>query len=80
MVLLNVRNKEVETIQTIIYHEDLDPEVQRVIDIDAEANACILANTFSMIYELDILPENPESLGRSLSCLYCKNSSQKTTQ
>ena len=64
MSLLNVRQKEVETIQAIIYHPELPDGVQRILDNSGDSNACLMEKTVAVVYELDILPENPEDLGK----------------
>ena len=59
--MLDVRQKEVETIETIIYFKDLPDKVERVVD--SHDNPCMAINEFAIVYELDILPEDPLTLG-----------------
>ena len=61
-IMLNVRQKEVETIETIIYFKGLPDEVERVVD--NHDNPCMAINKFAIVYELDILPEHPSTLGK----------------
>ena len=60
-IMLNVRQKEVETVETIIYFKDLSDEVERVVD--SHDNPCMAINEFAIVYELDILPKDPSTLG-----------------
>ena len=60
-IMLNVRQKEVETVETIIYFKDLPDEVERVVD--SHDNPCMAINEFAIVYELDILPKDPSTLG-----------------
>ena len=64
MSLLNVRQKEVETIEAIIYHPELPEGVQRILDNSGDSNACLMEKNVAVVYELDILPQNPEELGK----------------
>ena len=67
MSLLNVRQKEVETIEAIIYHPELPDGVQRILDNSGDSNACLMEKTVAVVYELDILPENPDDLGKFIA-------------
>ena len=61
--LLNVRQKEIETIEAIIYHPQLPSEVQLILDNSGDSNACLMEKNVAVVYELNILPEHPEELG-----------------
>ena len=64
MSLLNVRQKEIETIEAIIYHPELPSGVQRILDNSGDSNACLMEKNVAVVYELDILPQYPEELGK----------------
>ena len=57
-ILLDVRRKEIETIESIIYNEELlDSKVVVDLDDTGAGNECMLQNDFSLMYELEVLPE-----------------------
>ena len=59
--LLDTRQKEINTIQDIIYQDGYPENVHRVVGDDS--NPCLLKTKFAVLYELDILPGDPTSLG-----------------
>ena len=69
--LLNVRQKEIETIESIIYHDELPAPPRVVIDLDksGDGNECIINNDYLIVYDLEVMPENADKLGE----IYEKN-------
>ena len=65
--LLNVRQKEIETIESIIYHDELPAPPRVVIDLDksGDGNECIINNDYLIVYELEVMPENANKLGEN---------------
>ena len=63
-LLLDVRRKEIETIESIIYNEELvDSKVVVDLDDTGAGNECMLQNDFSLMYSMEVLPTLPQQLG-----------------
>lgn len=60
--LLSTRQKEINTIEDIVYRNDYPPNVQRVVGDDS--NSCLSSDRFVILFKLGILPEDPEILGK----------------
>ena len=60
--LLDTRQKEMNTIQDIIYQEDYLENVHRLVGFDS--NSCLSKDQFVVLYELDILPGDSTLLGK----------------
>ena len=65
LTLLNTRQKEIETAEFITYHPSLPSNDNLFIDLDAtgDMSKCIIDHDYALVYELEIMPPNPESLG-----------------
>ena len=65
LTLLNTRQKEIETAEFITYHPSLPSTDNLFIDLDAtgDMSKCIIDHDYALVYELEIMPQNPESLG-----------------
>ena len=62
--LLKTRKKEIETVELVIYNEDLKDLKHVYINYDDDANmaTCIMNHPFAIEYELQILPEDPQNM------------------
>ena len=65
LTLLNTRQKEIETAEFMIYHPSLPDTSNLFIDLDAtgDMSKCIIDHDYALVYNLQIMPPNPESLG-----------------
>ena len=61
--LLYTRQKEIETMQYIIYHPELPPSVLIDLDKTGDMSKCIIENDYTLVYELEVLPKDPEKIG-----------------
>lgn len=61
--VLYTRQKEIETAEFIIYHEDLPNN--KFIDFDhtGDMAECIIGHEYALVYELEILPEDISNIG-----------------
>ena len=61
--VLYTRQKEIETAEFIIYHEDLPDN--KFIDFDhtGDMAECIIGHEYALVYELEILPQNISNIG-----------------
>ena len=59
LTVLNARQKEIETAEFIIYHEDLATISNKYVDLDNSGDMaeCVIGNDYSVVYELQILPK-----------------------
>ena len=59
LTVLNARQKEIETAEFIIYHEDLATIQNKYVDLDNSGDMaeCVIGNDYSVVYELQILPK-----------------------
>ena len=59
LTVLNARQKEIETAEFIIYHEDLATIPNKYVDLDNSGDMaeCVIGNDYSVVYELQILPK-----------------------
>ena len=59
LTVLNARQKEIETAEFIIYHEDLKTISNKYVDLDNSGDMaeCVIGNDYSVVYELQILPK-----------------------
>ena len=65
LTVLYTRQKEIETAEFMIYHPSLPDTSNLFIDLDAtgDMSKCIIDHDYALVYNLQIMPPNPESLG-----------------
>merc|ERR1712001_686347 len=61
---LAYRQKEIETAEFIIYNKKLKNNKNVFIDYDntGDMSKCILGHDYAIVYELEILPQNPKNI------------------
>ena len=63
LALLSTRQKEIETAEYIIYHEDLPSNTYVDLDNSGDMASCVIGHEYAVVYELEILPKNISALG-----------------
>ena len=63
LALLAYRQKEIETAEFIIYHDDLPDTTYIDLDHTGDMAECIIGHEYALVYELEILPQNDTILG-----------------
>ena len=63
LTLLGTRQKEIETAEFIIYHDDLPSSIYIDLDHTGDMSKCIIGHEYALVYELEILPDEITTLG-----------------
>ena len=63
LALLAYRQKEIETAEFIIYHDDLPDTTYIDLDHTGDMAECVIGHEYALVYELEILPQNDTILG-----------------